>query len=96
MMEMYDIIKRYIVTEKSTTAKDEYNKYIFEVDRRANKIEIGKAVEKLFKVKVVDVHVMNVVGKKKRMGKILGKKRDWKKAIITLASGNSIEIFAGV
>lgn len=96
MMEMYDIIKRYIVTEKSTTAKDEYNKYIFEVDRRANKIEISKTVEKLFKVKVVDVRVMNVVGKKKRVGKILGKKRDWKKAIITLAPGNVIEIFSGV
>lgn len=96
MREMYDIIKKYIVTEKSTIVKDEYNKCIFEVDRRANKIEIGKAVEKLFKVKVVDVHVMNVVGKKKRVGKILGKKRDWKKAIITLAPGNVIEIFSGV
>ncbi|MDI6776456.1 MAG: 50S ribosomal protein L23 [Syntrophales bacterium] len=95
-MEMYNIIKRYIITEKSTIAKDEGNKYIFEVDRRANKIEIGETVEKLFKVKVVDVRVMNVVGKKKRMGRILGKKRDWKKAIVTLAPGNSIEIFAGV
>jgi len=96
MREMYAIIKKYIVTEKSATVKDEYNKYIFEVDRRANKIEIGKAVEKLFKVKIVDVHIMNVVGKKKRVGKILGKKRDWKKAIITLAPGNVIEIFSGV
>jgi len=95
-MEMYDIVKRYVITEKSTIAKDEGNKYIFEVDRRANKIEIKQAVEKLFKVKVVDVRVMNMVGKKKRMGRILGKKRDWKKAIVTLASGNSIEIFAGV
>ena len=95
-MEMYDIVKRYVITEKSTIAKDEGNKYIFEVDRRANKIEISKTVEKLFKVKVVDVRVMNMVGKKKRVGKILGKKRDWKKAIITLAPGSSIEIFSGV
>jgi large subunit ribosomal protein L23 len=95
-MEMYGIIKRYVITEKSTIAKDEHSKYIFEVDRRANKIEIGKAVEKLFKVKVVDVSVMNVVGKKKRVGKILGKKRDWKKAVITLSPGSVIEIFSGV
>lgn len=94
-MEMYNIIKRYIITEKSTIAK-EGNNYIFEVDRRANRIEIGKAVEELFKVKVVDVRVMNVVGKKKRVGKILGKKRDWKKAIVTLAPGKGIEIFTGV
>ena len=95
-MEIYGIIKRYVITEKSTIAKDEHNKYIFEVDRRANKIEIGKAVEKLFKVKVIDVRVMNVVGKKKRVGKVLGKKRDWKKAVITLSQGSAIEVFSGV
>jgi large subunit ribosomal protein L23 len=71
-MDIYRTIKRSLITEKSTIAKDESNKYVFEVDRRANKIEIGNAVEKVFKVKVVDVHVMNVPGKKKRVGKILG------------------------
>ncbi|MDO8786245.1 MAG: 50S ribosomal protein L23 [Syntrophales bacterium] len=95
-MELYGIIKRYVITEKSNIVKDEYNKYIFEVDCRANKIEISKAVEELFKVKVVDVRVMNVMGKKKRVGKVLGKKRDWKKAIITLTPGSVIEIFSGV
>ena len=95
-MDMYHIIRKALITEKSTIAKDESNKYIFEVDRRANKIEIAKALEKLFKVKVLDVHVMNVTGKKKRVGKILGEKRSWKKAVVTLAPGSRIEIHEGV
>ena len=95
-MDMYHIIRRALITEKSTIAKDESNKYIFEVDRRANKIEVAKALEKLFKVKVLDVHVMNVTGKKKRVGRILGEKRSWKKAVVTLAPGNRIEIHEGV
>ncbi|MCX5836489.1 MAG: 50S ribosomal protein L23 [Deltaproteobacteria bacterium] len=95
-MDMYRIIRRSLVTEKSTIAKDENNKYVFEVDRGANKIQIGMAVEKVFKVKVMDVHVMNVRGKKKRVGKILGEKRSWKKAVVTLAPGSRIEIFEGV
>lgn len=95
-MELYKIIKRALITEKSTIAKNEANKYFFEVDRRANKIEISNAVEKLFKVKVVDVAVMNVQGKKKRQGKILGEKPSWKKAVVTLAPGSRIEVFEGV
>jgi large subunit ribosomal protein L23 len=95
-MDMYHIIRRALITEKSTIAKDESNKYIFEVDRRANKIEVAKALEKIFKVKVLDVHVMNVTGKKKRVGKILGEKRSWKKAVVTLAPGSRIEIHEGV
>lgn len=95
-MDMYYIIKRALLTEKSSTAKDESNKYVFEVDPRANKIEITNAVERLFKVKVVDVHVMNVRGKEKRVGKIIGQKKNWKKAIITLAPGNRIEVHEGV
>ena len=94
-MELYHIIKKALITEKSTVAKDE-NKYVFEVDRRANKIEVAKAVEKLFKVKVINVHVMNVTGKKKRIGRILGEKRSWKKAVVTLAPGSRIEIYEGV
>jgi large subunit ribosomal protein L23 len=94
-MDMYHIIRRALITEKSTAAKDE-NKYVFEVDRRANKIEVTRAVEKLFKVKVLNVHVMNVTGKKKRVGRILGEKRSWKKAVVTLAPGSRIEIYEGV
>lgn len=95
-MDMYFVIKRPIVTEKSTIARDEENKYFFEVDRRANKIEITKAVEKLFKVKVLNVGTINMRGKKRRMGRIEGKRNDWKKAIVTLAPGSSIEIYEGV
>jgi large subunit ribosomal protein L23 len=95
-MELYHIIKRALITEKSTIAKDEANKYVLEVDPRANKIEIATAVEKLFKVKVLDVHVMNVAGKKKRMGKIVGQKRSWKKAIVTLVPGSRIEVYEGL
>jgi len=95
-MEVHQIIKKLLVTEKSTLARDESNKYVFEVDRKANKVEIGRAVEKLFKVKVVDVRVMHVLGKKKRMGRVMGQKSSWKKAIVTLSAGNRIEIIEGV
>lgn len=95
-MEMNNVIKRILVTEKSTAARDTSNKYFFEVDRKANKVEITNAVEKLFKVKVVDVRVMHVLGKKKRMGRIVGQKSSWKKAVVTLAAGNSIEFAEGV
>ena len=90
------MIKRPIITEKSTIGKDEENKYFFEVDRRANKIEIAEAVEKLFKVRVLNIRTMNMRGKKKRVGKVTGKKNDWKKAIIKLAPDNSIEIYEGI
>ncbi len=92
-MDLYSVIRKPLVTEKSTIARDDANKYIFEVDRRANKIEIEKAVEKIFKVKVVSVRTMNVEGKKKRLGRIVGKKSDRKKAVVTLAPGQSIEVF---
>lgn len=96
MMNIYKIVKCPIITEKSTLAKDEANQFFFEVDRKANKIEIASAVEKLFKVKVTNVCTMNMHGKKKRVGKILGKKSDWKKAVITLAPGNSIKVYEGI
>lgn len=95
-MEINKVIKRILVTEKSTAARDASNKYMFEVDRGANKVEITSAVEKLFKVKVVDVRVMHVLGKKKRMGRTIGQKSSWKKAVVTLAAGNSIEFAEGV
>ena len=91
-MEVQQVIKRLLITEKSTIQREESNKYFFEVDRRANKMEIEKAVEKLFNVKVVDVRVMQVLGKKTRRGRITGQKRSWKKAIVTLVAGNRIEV----
>lgn len=95
-MESYRIIKRYLLTEKSTLAKEKDSKYFFEVDPRANKVEIKEAVERFFKAKVEDVHVMNVPGKKKRFGRRIGQTKPWKKAIVTLVPGAKIEIFKGV
>ena len=94
-MNEYDIILRPIITEKSTLVKETGNQYVFEVARSANKIEIRKAVEKLFKVKVIDVHVSNMEGKKKRLGRYAGKRSDWKKAIVKLSPKDKITIFEG-
>jgi len=90
-MELHQIIRKALLTEKSTVAKETANQYNFEVHTGANKIEVGRAVEKLFKVKVLSVRVMNVRGKKKRTGKTVGERRSWKKAVVTLAPGNRIE-----
>ena len=95
-MELHQVIRKMLVTEKSNLDREAANKYHFEVDRRANKVEIGQAVEKLFKVKVTEVRVIHVLGKKKRMGRVMGKKSDWKKAIVTLAEGSRIEVAEGV
>jgi large subunit ribosomal protein L23 len=94
-MNEYDIILRPIITEKSTFVKETGNQYVFEVLRSANKIEIRRAVEKLFKVKVIDVHVSNMEGKKKRLGRYAGKRSDWKKAIVKLSPKDKITIFEG-
>jgi large subunit ribosomal protein L23 len=96
MKEAHQIIKRPLITEKSTRQKEEGNQIVFMVDPQANKIEIRQAVEKLFKVKVRRVHTMNLVGKRKRMGRFFGWKSDWKKAIVTLREGDRIEFFEGV
>ena len=90
----HDIIIRPVVTEKSSRMM-ELNKYTFEVHPMANKIEIRKAVEVVFKVKVKSVHTIKVHSKTKRMGAFLGKSRSWKKAIITLAEGEHIQFFEG-
>jgi len=94
-MNEYDIVVRPIITEKSSLIKDAGNQYVFEVQRDANKIEIRKAVEKLFKVKVVSVHISNIEGKNKRVGRFVGKRPDWKKAIVKLNPKDKITIFEG-
>jgi large subunit ribosomal protein L23 len=90
----HDIIIRPIVTEKSSQMMGD-NWYTFEVHPTANKIMIRKAVEEIFKVKVVKVHTMNVKPKPKRMGAFKGKTRSWKKAMVSLAEGQRIEFFEG-
>jgi len=96
MREAHQIIKKPLITEKSNRQKEEGNQIAFVVDPKATKIEIRQAVEKLFKVKVQRVHTMNLVGKRKRMGRFFGWKSDWKKAIVTLKEGDRIEFFEGV
>ena len=94
-MNQYDIILRPIVTEKSSLAKETGNQYVFEVARDANKIEIAKAVERLFKVKVLSVQVMNMEGKKRRLGRFAGKRPDWRKAIVKISPKDKISFFEG-
>ncbi len=95
-MNPHDIIKRPLATEKNNIQRLSFNQVSFEVDRQANRIEIKKAVETIFNVKVVKVRSMQMIGKKKRRGRIIGKRRDWKKAIVKLAPGERIEFFEGV
>jgi large subunit ribosomal protein L23 len=91
MSDPTQVIVSSVVTEKSERIRAADRKYTFRVYRTANKIEIRQAVEKLFKVHVTDVRVMNYMGKLRRMGRFQGRKPDWKKAIVTLKKGETIE-----
>ena len=93
MAHITDVLKKPVLTEKSLTLMDNENKYTFDVDVHANKVEIKNAVEKMFNVKVVNVHVMNVKPKSKRVGKYEGKTNKRRKAIVTLAEGSKINLF---
>ena len=95
-MDIYQIIKEPHITEKATLQKEWSNQISFKVHKKANKIEIRRAVETLFKTKVVDVKVMNVRGKRRRVGRYMGKRPDWKKAIVTLGPGENVEFFEGM
>jgi large subunit ribosomal protein L23 len=91
-MEARSIIIRPVITERSTDMM-ELNRYTFEVDKRASKIEIAQAIEEIFKVKVTKVNTVMVKPKPKRVRYNIGYTRSWKKAVVTLAEGDSIEIF---
>ena len=93
-MEARDILVRPLITERTTQLMAE-GKYVFVVAKAANKIEIAKAVAEVFKVRVAKVNTVNVTGKKKRMGRTEGKRPDYKKAIVKLAPGETIEFFEG-
>ena len=95
-MKEYDIIRGPVVTEKTTLQKELNNQVTLKVDKRANRVEIKDAVEKTFNTKVKQVRTIQVKGKVKQRGKIIGKKNDWKKAIITLMPGQRIDFFEGV
>lgn len=92
-MNIYDVIKKPLVTEKSTLEKESKNIIAFEIDRNANKIEVKDAVEKLFNVEVLDVNTINIAGKRKRVGKNIGKRSNWKKAYVTLKEGSTVDFF---
>ncbi|NIS80190.1 MAG: 50S ribosomal protein L23 [Anaerolineales bacterium] len=98
MTSIYDILRRPIITEKTSFQSGRLNQYVFEVDRKANKAQIKEAVEVLFDVKVLRVNVMNAPAKRsrRRNRRLLVRKSSYKKAIVTLAPGDTIDVFEGV
>jgi large subunit ribosomal protein L23 len=96
-MHVYNVLKRPVMTEKSNAQGDAQNQYTFEVDRRANKMQVKDAVETAFNVRVLDVNMINIPAKKGRYGRlIVTKKPAWKKAVVTLVPGSTIQFFEGV
>jgi large subunit ribosomal protein L23 len=95
-MNIHDVIKRPLITEKSTIGREEQNLATFVVAPNATKYDIRRAVEMLFDVKVEDVHTMRQPRKTRRVGRKIGYRAEWKKAIVRLAEGQSIEFFEGV
>jgi large subunit ribosomal protein L23 len=96
MKDPRDIIKRPVITERTADMMSS-NKYVFEVDMRANKTEVKDAIQRIFDVKVVNVNTMRVKGKPKRVGKYSGYRSDWKKAIVQLSEDSkALEFFEGV
>ena len=93
MKHAHEILLRPLVTEKSMLARENHNRFVFKVAPQATKLEIARAVEKAFSVKVVEVRTINVSGKKKRRGRMTGRKPDWKKAVVRLAAGDNIKYF---
>ncbi len=92
-MNIYEVIKKPLVTEKTTLEKESKNIIAFEVSKDANKIEVKEAVEKIFKVQVLEVNTVNIAGKRKRLGKNVGKRSNWKKAYVTLKEGSEVDFF---
>jgi large subunit ribosomal protein L23 len=95
-VKVHEVIRRPLVTEKSTIGREEQNLATFAVDPRANKHDIRRAVEELFDVQVVTVRTMRQPRKKRRVGMKIGRRPEWKKAIVELVEGQSIEFFEGV
>jgi large subunit ribosomal protein L23 len=91
-----NIIRKPVITEKATHLKEKSNKYVFEVERNCNKIEIKKAIEEIFKVTVKDVHTYITHGKIRTRGRFKGRRPDWKRAVVLLKEGETIEFFEGI
>ncbi len=92
-LNAHDVLIRPLLTEKITSIRDTKNAIAFSVNRNATKIDIRRAVEKIFQVRVRSVNVQNILGKHKRQGRYLGKRSDWRKAIVTLKEGEKIDIY---
>ena len=95
-MNLHEVIRKPLVTEKSNIGREENNLVTFAVDLRANKHDVRRAIETLFDVNVLEVRTMRMPRKLRRVGKFAGHKPQWKKAIVQLAEGQSIEFFEGV
>jgi len=95
-MNIHEVIRRPLVTEKGVTAKDEYRTLCFEVASGANKTQVKQAVERLFKVKVSEVRTANFEGKMRRRGRFMGYRPDWKKAYVKLQKGQKAPDFAEI
>ena len=93
MKDARSIVRKVLITEKGTVLRETQNQYFFEVARDANKIEIKRAIETIFSVKVDNVRTMQLRGKVKRQGRWVGRRNDWKKAIVTLKPDQKIELF---
>lgn len=96
MSDAYKIIKRPVITEKANLAKEDHNHLVFEVEMEANKVMIRQAIEELFDVRVLQVQTMVMPGKVKRQGRHWGKTPKWKKAVVKLAAGDTIDFFEGM
>ena len=96
MKDLHRVISSPLITEKGTLVNEQGNQFVFKVRREANKVEIRRAVETFFKVKVQNVRTMNYLGKNRRVGKWVGKRPNWKKAYVTLAPGQRIDLFENV
>ena len=90
-----DVIQAPLISEKGTALAESANQFLFRVRPEANKIEVKRAVERLFKVKVVDVRMARYLGKLRRIGRSMGRRSDWKKAYVTLKEGDKIDFFGG-
>jgi large subunit ribosomal protein L23 len=95
-MHAREVLRRPLLTEKATVAREAVNAYAFEVHPNANKLDVKRAIEETFGVKVTQVRTLNRIGKMKRQGAHQGRRAAWKKALVTLAAGNTIDLFEGV
>ena len=93
MSDPRTVVRRALITEKGTQLREVQNQYMFEVLREANKIEIRRAIEQIFHVKVASVRTQQIMGKVRRQGRYVGKRSDWKKAIVTLKPDQKIDLF---